>query len=166
MRWEGGGSPGRGERSWVGGWQSCLSPGFCPRIVSGSKWPGTSSAQSEKSAGAGVKDPQINKLQSWKGRQTQGKGKARFRPRELDFRWVRKGWLEEIPNKNILGLPWWPSSKESLCRCRRCWFHPWVGKILWRRKWEPTPIFLPGESPWTEEPGGLQPRGLQRVRHD
>ena len=28
------------------------------------------------------------------------------------------------------------------------------------------PVFLPGESPWTEEPGGLQPMGLQRVGHD
>ena len=28
------------------------------------------------------------------------------------------------------------------------------------------PVFLPGESPWTEEPGGLQFIGLQRVRHD
>ena len=27
----------------------------------------------------------------------------------------------------------------------------------WRRKWQPTPVFLPGESPWTEEPGRLQP---------
>ena len=27
---------------------------------------------------------------------------------------------------------------------------------LWRRKWQPIPLFLPGESPWTEEPGGLQ----------
>ena len=31
---------------------------------------------------------------------------------------------------------------------------------------EPTPVFLPGESPWTEEPGGLQPMELERVRHD
>ena len=30
----------------------------------------------------------------------------------------------------------------------------------------PTPVFLPGESPWTEEPGGLQSMGLQRVEHD
>ena len=29
-----------------------------------------------------------------------------------------------------------------------------------------TPVFLPGESPWTEEPGGLQSMDLQRVRHD
>ena len=29
-----------------------------------------------------------------------------------------------------------------------------VGKIPWRMKWQPTPVFLTGESPWTEEPGG------------
>ena len=34
-------------------------------------------------------------------------------------------------------------------------FNPWDGKIRWRREWQPTPIFLPGESLWTEEPGGL-----------
>ena len=32
--------------------------------------------------------------------------------------------------------------------------------------WQPTPTFLPGESPWTEEPGGLQSMGSQRVGHD
>ena len=25
-------------------------------------------------------------------------------------------------------------------------FNPWVGKILWSRKWQPTPVFLPGKS--------------------
>ena len=29
---------------------------------------------------------------------------------------------------------------------RRLGFNPWVGKIPWRRKWQPTPVFLPGES--------------------
>ena len=43
---------------------------------------------------------------------------------------------------------------------------PLVRKIPWRTAWQPTPIFLPGESPWTEEPGGLQSMGLQRVEHD
>ena len=33
--------------------------------------------------------------------------------------------------------------------------NPWVGEIPWRRAWQPTPVFLPGESPWTEDPGGL-----------
>ena len=42
----------------------------------------------------------------------------------------------------------------------------WVGKIPWRRAWQPTPVFLPGEFPWTEEPGGLLFMGLQRGRHD
>ena len=42
----------------------------------------------------------------------------------------------------------------------------WVGKIPWRRAWQPTPVFLPGESPWTEESGGLQSMWLQRIRHD
>ena len=40
------------------------------------------------------------------------------------------------------------------------------GKIPWRRAWPPTPVFLPGEFPWTEEPGGLQSIGSQRVRHN
>ena len=56
--------------------------------------------------------------------------------------------------------------KESTCQCRRCKFDPWVGKILWRRKWQPAPVFLPGEIPWTEEHGGLQSMGSQSFRHD
>ena len=40
-------------------------------------------------------------------------------------------------------------------------FPPWVGQIPWRRAWQPTPVFLPGESPWTEKPGGLESMGLQ-----
>ena len=36
----------------------------------------------------------------------------------------------------------------------------------WRRGWLSTPVFLPGEFPWIEEPGGLQSMGSQRVRHD
>ena len=30
--------------------------------------------------------------------------------------------------------------------CGRPGFDPWVGKILWRRKWQPTPVLLPGKS--------------------
>ena len=30
------------------------------------------------------------------------------------------------------------------------------GQMHWRRKWQPTPVFLPEKIPWTEEPGGLQ----------
>ena len=45
-------------------------------------------------------------------------------------------------------LPRWHSGKESTCQCRTCQrlgLNPWVKKILWRRKWPPTPVFLPGE---------------------
>ena len=46
-------------------------------------------------------------------------------------------------------------------------FDPGVEKIQWRRAWQPTLVFLPGEIPWTEEPGGLSPPlTWQRVRHD
>ena len=41
---------------------------------------------------------------------------------------------------------------------------PQVGKIPWRRAWQPTPAFLPGKILWTEEPGGLQSVGSQKSR--
>ena len=44
-------------------------------------------------------------------------------------------------------------------QCGRPEFEPWGGKIPWRRAWQLTLIFLPGESPWTEEPGKLQSMG-------
>ena len=58
------------------------------------------------------------------------------------------------------------SSKESTCQSRtrkRHSFYPGVGKIPWSRQWPPAPVFLPAESPWTEEPGGLQFMTVQRV---
>ena len=41
-----------------------------------------------------------------------------------------------------------------------------IGQIPWRRAWQPIPVFLPGESPRTEEPGRLQFMGSQKVRHN
>ena len=41
-----------------------------------------------------------------------------------------------------------------------------VGKIPFRRAWQPSPVFLSGESQGTEEPGGLQPMGSQTVGHN
>ena len=74
--------------------------------------------------------------------------------------------LGEVTNT---GFPSGASGKESACqcrRCKRCGLSPWVGKIPWRKVWQPTPVFSPRESPWTEEPGRLQSMGLQRIRHD
>jgi len=45
-------------------------------------------------------------------------------------------------------FPGYASGGESACqcgRCRRLRFSPWVKKIPWRRKWQPTPVFLPGK---------------------
>ena len=55
-----------------------------------------------------------------------------------------------LPLILIIGLPRWLSGKESTCQCRRhkrSKFNSCVRKILWRRKWQPTPVFLPGKSP-------------------
>ena len=48
-----------------------------------------------------------------------------------------------------LGFPGGASGKELTCQCRRHkrhGFSPWIGKSPWRRAWQPTPVFLPGES--------------------
>ena len=63
-------------------------------------------------------------------------------------------------------LPWWLRQYSVCLQCRRPRFNPWVGKISQRRKWQPTPVFLPGKISWTEEPGGLQAMGSQTVGHD
>ena len=65
-----------------------------------------------------------------------------------------------------LGLPLWLSGKESTCQCRRQGFSPWVGKILWRRKWQPIPVFLPGKSQGQRSLEGYRPWGCKRVGHE
>ena len=63
-------------------------------------------------------------------------------------------------------------NKEFTCnvgvclQCRRCRLDPWVGKIPWRRKWQPTPVFLPGKSHGQGSLMGNSPWGCKRVRQD
>ena len=58
---------------------------------------------------------------------------------------VRSG-VQEVDQRDTkakTGLPRWLSGKESTLKCRRCqtlWLYPWVRKIPWRRKWQPTPL--------------------------
>ena len=62
--------------------------------------------------------------------------------------------------KRILwGFPGGSDATAPTCQCRRPGFDPWVGKVPWRRAWQPTPGFLPGEAPWLEEPAGYSPWG-------
>ena len=63
-------------------------------------------------------------------------------------------------------FPRWLSGKESACQCRRQGFDPWVRKVPWRRKRQPTSVFLPGESHGQRSLAGYSPWGHQRVRHD
>ena len=59
-------------------------------------------------------------------------------------------------------LPRWLSGTESTCqyrRHRRCRLDPWVRKIPWQRKWQPTPIFLPGKSPGKRSLASSSPQG-------
>ena len=57
--------------------------------------------------------------------------------------------------------------KEPACqgrRCKRRRFDPWVGKISWRRKWQPAPVTLPGESSLLAySPGGR--KELDKTEH-
>ena len=45
-------------------------------------------------------------------------------------------------------------------------FNPWAVKIPWRRKWQPTPVFLPGKSYGQRSLVGYSPWGCKRVGHD
>ena len=57
------------------------------------------------------------------------------------------GFLSSL--RNALGFPGGTIGTEPTCQCRRHkrrGFDPWVGKIPWRKAWQPTPVFLPGES--------------------
>ena len=63
-------------------------------------------------------------------------------------------WSKEGTNNNMQVFPWWLRRERFHQQCRRPRFNPRVGKILWRRERLSTPVFLPGGSPQTEEPGG------------
>ena len=58
------------------------------------------------------------------------------------------------------------SVKKSACNLGDMGQIPELGRFPQRRAWQPTPIFLPGKSPGTEEPGRSQSMRLPRVGHD
>ena len=51
------------------------------------------------------------------------------------------------------------SGKESACQSKRLGFNPSVRKLPWRRKWQPTPVFLPGKSHGQRNLVGYSPQG-------
>ena len=64
------------------------------------------------------------------------------------------------------GRPWWLRGKESAYQCKRYGFNPGVRKITWRRKWQPTPVFLPGKSHGQRSLVGYSPWGHKRIGCD
>ena len=70
-------------------------------------------------------------------------------------------WL--IKKNDLRGIPGIPSqlvSKGSACNAGD---PSWVVKILWKRKWQPTPVFLPGESQGQRSLAGYSPWGSQEL---
>ena len=63
-------------------------------------------------------------------------------------------------------LLWWLNGKESACQCRTHRFSLWVRKIPWRRKWQLTPVSLPGKSHGQKSLEGYSPWGHKRVGHN
>ena len=59
------------------------------------------------------------------------------------------------------GLPWWLRGKECACQCRRHKFDPWVGKIPWRKKWQPSPVPMPEEFHGQRNLAGYSPWGYK-----
>ena len=66
----------------------------------------------------------------------------------------------------MLGFSGSRAVKNLPAKCRRCRFNPWVGKVPWERKWQPTPIFLPGKSHGQKSLVGYSPWGGKAVGHD
>ena len=75
-------------------------------------------------------------------------------------------WKKEWRHVCSTGFPGGSDGKESACNVGDLGSIPGLGRFPWRRAWQPTPVFLPGESPWTKVPGSLQSMGSQRVRHN
>ena len=85
--------------------------------------------------------------------------------------------LTELPGKPasksylhpvlVSGFPWWLSGKESTtCNVEGASSIPWSGKTPWRRKWQHTPVFLPGKSHGERSLVGYSPWGHKRIRQD
>ena len=75
-------------------------------------------------------------------------------------------WLSDWRTNSIIGLRSWLIGKQSNYQCTKCGFKSWVGKDTWRRKWQLTPVFLPGKLHRQRSLVGYSPWGCQRVGHD
>ena len=63
------------------------------------------------------------------------------------------------------GFPCSSDSKEFACQCKRPGFNPWVRKVPWERKWQPSPVFLPGKFHGQRSLVGYSPWGHKESEH-
>ena len=82
-----------------------------------------------------------------------------LKSRDIGFRAHLKFWMISSQDP----YPWWLSGKETTCQCRRQRFDSWIRKIPWRRKWQPTPAFLPGKSHGQRNLVGYSQRGSEEL---
>ena len=87
---------------------------------------------------------------------------------------IKKWSVNTIPSQKTyyISFPGGSVGKETICQCRRHkrhGFNPWVRKIAWRRKWQPSLVNLPGKfHSWKipDKPGRLQSMWSQTAGHD
>ena len=84
---------------------------------------------------------------------------AIMRSQKVGHDWATElNWTDEAG-----GLLRWSRGEESTCQFRRLGFNPWVGKILWRRKWQSTSVFLPGAFHGQRSLANYSPRGCKEL---
>ena len=73
---------------------------------------------------------------------------------------------DRLPTPVVMGFPGSSDGKESACNVGDLGLIPGLGRSPGGRAWQYTSVFLPGESPWTEEPGRLQSMASPRAGHN
>ena len=71
--------------------------------------------------------------------------------------------LKKNTTNSLKGLPWWLKCQRICLQCRRPGFYPWIGRIIWRKEWLLTPVFLPGEFHGQRSLVGYSPWGHKEL---
>ena len=103
----------------------------------------------------------VTKSRTWLSNWTTKKDKWLRNRKQYGFGLIKCGDLRRD------GLHRWLGGKESAWQYRsrkRCRVYPWVVKIPWRKKWQPTPVFLPAKSHGQRSLTGYSPWGFKGIR--